>query len=105
MVILRRATRKDIDGMHRVRLAVRENMLSSPTRIAAADYLASIEVKGCGWVIETDGEIIAFAVGHESDGTSGPCLSTRATKDWAMAGNCTTSWSTGYAPVALIDSG
>ncbi len=68
LVKLRQATRNDIDGMHRVRLAVRENVLSSPTRISVADYQASIEVKGRGWVIDGGGEIIAFAIGHETDG-------------------------------------
>ena len=54
--------------MHRVRLAVRENVLSSPGRISASDYLSSIESKGRGWVIEEEGRIIAFAIGHETDG-------------------------------------
>jgi GNAT superfamily N-acetyltransferase len=54
--------------MHRVRLAVRENMLSSPSVISESDYIAFIEVKGRGWVIEVDGEVVAFAVGDASDG-------------------------------------
>jgi GNAT superfamily N-acetyltransferase len=65
---LRQATRADIRQMHRVRLAVRENMLSSPDRISESDYIALIEVKGRGWVIEADGEVVAFAVGDASDG-------------------------------------
>ncbi|WP_386813311.1 GNAT family N-acetyltransferase [Lysobacter koreensis] len=51
--------------MHRVRLAVRENTLSSPTRISEADYLAALETLGRTWVIEAEGEITAFASGHK----------------------------------------
>lgn len=54
--------------MHRVRLAVRENRLSSPDRISEADYVPEIEIPGRGWVIETGGEIVAFAIGNSSDG-------------------------------------
>jgi GNAT superfamily N-acetyltransferase len=49
-------------------MAVRENVLSSPARITTADYQVSLEVKGRGWVIDNGGEIIAFAIGHETDG-------------------------------------
>ena len=54
----RLATVADIDGMHRVRLAVRENRLSDPGRITAADYRAALETLGRGWVIEAQGEIV-----------------------------------------------
>ena len=61
--LLRPATRSDIAGIHRVRLAVRENALSSPDRITEADYLAVIDGLGRGWVVESQGEIAAFAFG------------------------------------------
>jgi GNAT superfamily N-acetyltransferase len=64
--MLRRALRADIPGMHRVRLAVRENTLSSPDRITEADYISVIEGLGCGWVIVWDGAIVAFAFGLRS---------------------------------------
>lgn len=54
--------------MHRVRLSVRENVLSSPARISAVDYVQVIEVTGRGWVVECDGAIVAFAVGNASNG-------------------------------------
>lgn len=62
---LRRATRADIPGMRHVRAAVRENMLSDPTRITEADYIAALDDLGCGWVVEIDGEIVAFASGYK----------------------------------------
>jgi GNAT superfamily N-acetyltransferase len=68
MTLLRQAHRDDIVGMHRVRLAVRENRLSSPDRISEADYVREIELPGRGWVIETGGVIVAFAIGNSSDG-------------------------------------
>ena len=63
---LRRATVDDIDAMHRVRLAVRENRLSDPGRITAADYRAALDALGRGWVVEAEGAIVAFAVGCAS---------------------------------------
>lgn len=65
-VILRQATRSDIPAMQRVRLAVRENALSDPGRITVADYIAALEELGRTWVIESDGEIAAFATGYKA---------------------------------------
>jgi GNAT superfamily N-acetyltransferase len=65
--ILRQATRDDIPAMHRVRLAVRENRLTS-SDIREAHYLPAIEDTGRGWVVEVDGVIVAFAVGNEKTG-------------------------------------
>lgn len=50
--------------MHRIRMAVRENALSDPNRIAEADYLAALDETGRTWVIEADGEIVAFGTGY-----------------------------------------
>lgn len=52
--------------MHRVRLAVRENRLSDPARITEADYRAALAELGCTWVVEEEGEIVAFATGYRS---------------------------------------
>ena len=65
--MLRQATRADIPGMHRVRLAVRENRLTS-TVISEADYLPAISLPGRGWVVASGPEIIAFAVGNAATG-------------------------------------
>ncbi len=50
--------------MQRVRLAVRENALSDPSRVTESDYLAALEELGRTWVVEIDGEIVAFATGY-----------------------------------------
>jgi GNAT superfamily N-acetyltransferase len=63
---LRQAASSDIEAMHRVRLAVRENRLASP--ISEADYVSEIEVTGRGWVIEADGSVVGFAVGNARSG-------------------------------------
>ena len=60
---LRQAVRDDIPGMHRVRLAVRENRLTS-TVIGEEHYLPEIEVTGRGWVITEEERVVAFAVGN-----------------------------------------
>ncbi len=63
----RRATRNDISGMHIVRLAVRENRLTS-SAVTEEHYISAIESTGRGWVIEEQGEVIAFAIGNSVTG-------------------------------------
>lgn len=63
-MILRQATQDDIPAMHRVRLAVRENVLSDPNRVTEADYLAALEELGRTWVVEADGVVAAFATAY-----------------------------------------
>lgn len=65
--ILRQAVAADIPGMQRVRHAVRENRLVSLV-IPAESYREAIETTGRGWVIEADGEVVAFAVGAARTG-------------------------------------
>ena len=64
---LRQAHRGDIPAMHRVRLAVRENRLTS-SAITEEHYLPAIEETGRGWVVEVDGTVVAFAVGNVETG-------------------------------------
>jgi|SRR5688572_16022901 len=64
--VLRQAFSGDIAAMHRVRLSVRENRLASA--ITAQDYAHAIEATGRGWVVEEDGEVVAFAVGNAQTG-------------------------------------
>ena len=52
--------------MQRVRLAVRENVLSDPSRITEADYIAALDELGRTWVVEAAGQIIAFATGYKT---------------------------------------
>lgn len=64
--VLRQAIRDDIPAMHRIRLAVHENRLTSV--ISEEHYIPAIEITGRGWVIALKGEIVAFAVGNEDTG-------------------------------------
>lgn len=57
----------DIPGMHRVRLAVRENRLNS-TAVTEADYGPAMSDPGRGWVVEAEGRVVGFAVGNRSTG-------------------------------------
>ncbi len=50
----------DVEGMQRVRCAVRENRLVN-TVISEADYLVHMRDPACSWVVELEGEIVAFA--------------------------------------------
>jgi RimJ/RimL family protein N-acetyltransferase len=61
----RRATSADIAAMSRIRLAVRENTLSDPSRIPLDMYETYLERSGCGWVAEHRGEIIAFCYANK----------------------------------------
>jgi GNAT superfamily N-acetyltransferase len=65
--LLRQAQRADIGAIQRVRRSVRENRLVSSV-ISDADVQEAIEATGCGWVIEANGEVVAFAIGNATDG-------------------------------------
>ena len=65
--MLRQATRHDIPAMHRIRLSVLENRLTS-TVISEADYAQAIEATGRGWVVESENQIVGFAVGNAKTG-------------------------------------
>jgi GNAT superfamily N-acetyltransferase len=67
-VRLRLATHADIPAMQRIRLAVRENVLSDPSRVTDADVAEHLETLGRGWVAERGDEIVGFAFGRTSDG-------------------------------------
>ena len=58
----RTAVVEDIPALHRIRVAVKENVLSDPSRITAKDYETFLLLKGKGWVCETDGIIKGFAI-------------------------------------------
>jgi GNAT superfamily N-acetyltransferase len=65
---LRVATRDDVAALHRVRLAVRENVLSRPELVTHADYVEHLERRGRGWLVEVHGQVVGFAVGRADDG-------------------------------------
>jgi GNAT superfamily N-acetyltransferase len=64
---LREANRADIAAMHRVRVAVRENRLTT-LAITEAHYIPAIEATGRGWVVEVNGAVVAFAIGNGQTG-------------------------------------
>jgi len=63
---IRPARLDDIPQMHRIRLAVRENVLTDHARVMPDDYRAMLETRGRGWVEERDGEIVAFAIADQT---------------------------------------
>jgi GNAT superfamily N-acetyltransferase len=65
--MLRPAVAADVPGIHRVRMSVRENRLVS-TIVTEADTREAIEESGRGWVVETDGQVVAFAIGNKTTG-------------------------------------
>ncbi len=65
-MILREANESDVPGMRRVRASVRENIQSDPARVTKADYISVIEKLGRTWIVESDGEIVAFASGYSA---------------------------------------
>lgn len=65
--MLRQAVGSDIVGIQRVRQSVRENRLIS-TAISDDNVREALERTGRGWVIELEGEIVAFAIGKATDG-------------------------------------
>ncbi len=67
MSALRQAVAADLPQMWEVRYSVAENTLT-PGRIIDSEFLQAIETTGRGWVIETDGQIQAFAVGNALTG-------------------------------------
>lgn len=66
-MIYREALVSDIQRMHVVRNAVRENRLSNPDRITYDDYAEFITNRGKGWVCETNNEIVGFAIADLKD--------------------------------------
>lgn len=63
-MILREANESDVTGMRRVRASVRENIQTNPARVTESDYIALIRRLGRTWIVESDGEIVAFASGY-----------------------------------------
>lgn len=59
---LRKAHISDITQMHVVRNTVRENVLSNPELITHDDYQHYLTVKGEGWVVEMENQIVGFAI-------------------------------------------
>lgn len=58
----REARKEDIENMHQVRVAVKENPLPDPDLISAKDYEDFMFHRGKGWVCEAENKIVGFAV-------------------------------------------
>jgi GNAT superfamily N-acetyltransferase len=65
--MIRKATLTDVPAMHRLRLQVRENILSDPSRITEAMTASAITASGRGWVFEEHGEILGFSIARDED--------------------------------------
>jgi GNAT superfamily N-acetyltransferase len=61
--VLRQALRSDIPGIFRVRYAVSENRLTSRS-ISEGEVVEALESTGRGWIVESGGEVVAFAIGN-----------------------------------------
>src|SRR5262245_50555168 len=64
--MVRTAERQDIAEMHRVRMSVLENRLTS-MGLTDADYLAAMK-SGGAWVIDLEVQIAGFAIGDPANG-------------------------------------
>lgn len=58
----REANKADIEQMHSVRVAVKENPLPDPGLIAPKDYEEFMFQRGKGWICEDDEKIVGFAI-------------------------------------------
>jgi len=63
---LRLATLHDIDAMHAVRLAVRENALSDQQRVRPEHYRTMLLEWGRGWVYEKSDQVVAFGIADQA---------------------------------------
>ena len=61
--MLRQALASDIPGIQCVRRSVRENRLVS-TVITDEQVREALEETGRGWLVESQGEVVAFAIGN-----------------------------------------
>ena len=59
---LRLASTHDVDAMHAVRLAVRENALSDESRVLPEHYREMLKELGRGWVHEKSDKVVAFGI-------------------------------------------
>jgi GNAT superfamily N-acetyltransferase len=66
-IVLRQACRDDIAALHRVRMAVRENRLTS-TVLTEDDYVRALEPPCRTWLVASDGDVIAFAAANAAIG-------------------------------------
>lgn len=66
-MLIRRATETDIDAIFIVRFAVKENVLSKPTRVTREMCIDYLDKLGRGWVCEIDGRVVGFSYAASAD--------------------------------------
>ena len=64
---LRQATVQDIPAMSAIRLSVKENVLSDPSRVTEQMYRDYLDLLGRGWVVEVDGKVVGFSYAAKND--------------------------------------
>ena len=60
--MIREATLSDIPAMHRIRMAVKENILNNPELVKENDYEEYLTKRGKGWVFANKATITGFAI-------------------------------------------
>lgn len=63
----RQATVADVTAMMKIRLAVKENVLSNPNVVTRQMYEDYLDKLGRGWVAEIDGQIVGFSYADKQD--------------------------------------
>ena len=61
-MLYREAIIDDIPELHRVRMAVRENVLNNPLLVKPDDYRRYLTTHGKGWLCEVQGKVAGFAI-------------------------------------------
>jgi GNAT superfamily N-acetyltransferase len=61
-VTIRIAEESDIPQMHAIRMGVKENKLSDPSRITFSDYQTYLTGQGQGWVCLLEDQMAGFAI-------------------------------------------
>ena len=59
---IREAQIEDISAMHRIRMAVKENVLTNPLAVQEADYVPYLSLSNKGWVCEVADQIVGFSI-------------------------------------------
>jgi GNAT superfamily N-acetyltransferase len=61
-LVIREAGNEDIAEMHRIRMAVKENILNNPNLVKQEDYVKYISAPNKGWVCMADDKLAGFAI-------------------------------------------
>jgi GNAT superfamily N-acetyltransferase len=67
-LVIRDAGYEDIAAMHRIRMAVKENILTNPGLVKNEDYVKYISSPNKGWVCMADDKLAGFAIVNREAG-------------------------------------